>query len=52
VTSLALDFRRMLGELERAGTSVFEDCTREHEPLELEERLLDLAHARWTAGVS
>jgi hypothetical protein len=46
VTSLALDFRRMLGELERAGTSVFEDCTREHEPFELEERLLDLARAR------
>jgi hypothetical protein len=49
---LALDFRRMLGELERAGTSVFEDCTREHEPFDLEERLLDLARARRTAGVS
>jgi hypothetical protein len=32
----------MLGELERAGTSALEDCTREHEPFDLEKRLLDL----------
>jgi len=42
----------MLGELERAGTSVFEDCTRKHEAFELEERLLDLPRAQRTAGVS
>jgi hypothetical protein len=52
VASLALEFRRMLGELDRAGTFVFEDRTRVHEPFDLEERLLDLTRAQQTAGVS
>jgi hypothetical protein len=52
MTPLALEFGRVLGELERAGSSVFEDCAREHEPFDVEERLLDRAGARGTAGVS
>jgi len=50
MTALALEFGRALGELERAGASVFEDCAREHEPLDVEERLLNRAGARGTAG--
>jgi hypothetical protein len=50
MTPLALEFGRVLGELERAGALVFEDCAREYEPLDVEERLLDLVSARRTAG--
>ena len=49
--SLALEFGRVLGELDRAGALVFEDCAREHEPFDVEERLLDLVRARRTASV-
>jgi hypothetical protein len=50
MTALALEFGRLVGELERAGGSVFEDCAREHEPFDVEARLLDLVGARGTAG--
>ena len=51
VMSLALEFGRVLGELDRAGALVFEDCAREHEPFDVEERLLDLVRARPSASV-
>ena len=45
VKSLTFEFGRVLGEFERAGSLVFEDCTREHESFDVEERVLDLVRA-------
>ena len=45
VTSLALELCRVLGEFERAGALLFEDCTYEHESFDVEERVLDLVRA-------
>lgn len=50
VTSLALEFSRVLGQLDRAGALVFEDCSCGHEPFDVEERLLDLVRARRTVS--
>jgi hypothetical protein len=49
--SSALEFGRVLGEFDRAGALIFEDCTREHEPFDVEERVLDLVRARGAASV-
>ena len=45
VTSLALELCRVLGEFERAGALLFEDCTCEHESFDVEKRVLDLVRA-------
>jgi hypothetical protein len=49
VTSLALEFGGVLGDLDATGAFVFENRTRVHEASDLEERSLDLVRARETA---